>query len=90
MWDLTSKEQQNCEVHDARMELGLAKIAYGFFATDGAYFQDQRTLFPNSNTWVGGGCIASSMNVAQVDYCPQCREAETVWHQVKKLLSTPL
>lgn len=89
-WDLRSKETGVCEVHGLRLQGGLAQIAYGLFEFDDAYLADKRDLFPNSNSCVIGGCIISDVDVAQVDFCPHCREAEGVWHQIKKLLSTAL
>jgi hypothetical protein len=86
---LKSNEQEVCEVHGTALELGLATIAYGLFGVNKAYMEDRRDLFPHANSWVGGGCVASDVDVAQVHFCPLCREAEVVWKQVKKLLSMP-
>jgi hypothetical protein len=85
--NLTSTEVKSCEVHNIPLRLGFAKIAYGLLSRESAYFEDMPHLFPHSMSWVGGGCILSSVKVARVNFCPQCREAEVLWHQVKKLLS---
>jgi hypothetical protein len=87
-WDLRSKEPKRCEVHDSTLQTGLAQIAYGLFEFDEGYWANKKELFPNSNSWVMGGCISSDVDVAQVDFCPLCREAECVWQQIKKLIST--
>ncbi len=89
-WDLKSKEPKSCEAHGLPLQTGLAQISYGLLEIDERYLADKTDLFPNSNSWVAGGCVSSDVDVAQVDYCPLCREAEGVWHQMKKLLSTPL
>lgn len=89
-WDLRSREPKSCRAHRFPLQVGLAKIAYGLFEFDEAYLADKRDLFPHSNSWVMGGCISSDVDVAQVDFCPHCRDAEGVWHQIKKLLSTAL
>lgn len=78
---------RRCEVHNRPLQFGVARIVYGLLAPDEAYFTDQRSLFPHSNTWVGGGCITMSDDYIEVWFCPACREAEDIWNQVKKLLS---
>lgn len=89
-WDSRLKEPKTCEVHGFPLQVGLADVAYGLLTVDKTYYVDKRDLFPNSNSWVGGGCIASHVDMAQLDFCPLCREAESVWHQMKRLLSQPL
>jgi hypothetical protein len=89
-WDLRFKEPKRCEVHGLPLQAGLVEIAYGLYDFDEAYLADKEALFPNSHSWVMGGCINFGADVAQVDFCPLCREAEGVWQQVKKLLSTAL
>src|SRR5687768_3290602 len=76
---LESKEQQFCEVHGTALQPGLASIAYGLFRVDKAYLEDMQDLFPRANSWVGGGCVSNEINVAEVDFCLECREAEIVW-----------
>jgi len=87
-WDLRSNEPKSCEAHGLPLQVGLAEIAYGLFYFDERYWADKKELFPNANSWVVGGCISSDVDVAQADFCPLCREAEDVWHQMKKLIST--
>lgn len=88
-FDLRSGENKNCEVHGIPLEEGKAEIAYGLIGMDDRYWQDKRYLFPNSNAWVLGGCIAQDIEFAEVDFCQECRQAEKVWHQIKKMLSVP-
>jgi len=87
-WDLRSKEPMSCQAHGLPLQVGLAEIAYGLYELDETYLADKKELFPNANSWVVGGCISSDVDVAQVDFCPLCREAEGVWRQMKKLIST--
>lgn len=87
-WDLKAKEQRTCQVHGLPLEPGLARIDYGLIGVDKEYYADKRDLFPHSNSWILGGCVSSNVEVAEVDCCPNCREAEEVWFQMKKLLST--
>jgi hypothetical protein len=83
-------EERFCELHNTVLELGFSPIAYGLLAIEKEYLEDKSDLFPHANSWVGGGCVARDVDVALVHFCPQCREAEVVWKQVKKLLSMPL
>jgi hypothetical protein len=87
-WDLRSNEPKSCEAHGLPLQVGLAEIAYGLYELDETYLADKKELFPNSNSWVLGGCISSDVDVAEVDFCPLCREAEGVWRQMKELIST--
>ena len=88
-WSLRSEEPRTCEVHGLALQPGRAQIAYGLFRNDESYWSDRKYLFPNSYTSVGGGCVSMGIGLAEVDFCPECREAETVWYQVRKLLSEP-
>jgi hypothetical protein len=81
-WDLRSNEPKSCEAHGLPLQVGSAQIAYGLFDFDERYWADKKELFPNANSWVVGGCISSDVDVAQVDFCPRCREAEGVWSQM--------
>jgi hypothetical protein len=81
-----TKRVEVCQLHNIPLQLGFAEIAYGLLAIDDAYFEDKPHLFPHSKAWVAGGCVFGNVHATPVDYCPECREAEVVWHQVKKLL----
>jgi hypothetical protein len=89
-WDLRSNEPKSCEVHSVPLQEGLAQIAYGLYEFDERYWADKKVLFPNSNSWVAGGCIRNDVEVAQINFCSLCREAEDVWQQIKNLLSISL
>src|SRR5436190_14041152 len=88
-WDLRSKGPKQCEAHWIPLQEGVAQIIYGLLEFDESYLSDRKDLFPNARSWVGGGCVTMDMDMAEVDFCLLCREAETVWEQVKRLLSTP-
>ena len=89
-WDLRSREPKLCEAHGLPLQEGLAQILYGLIEFDNAYLTDMKDLFPRAMSWVGGGCISSDTDTAQVAFCSLCREAEGVWRQMKRMLSTPL
>jgi hypothetical protein len=82
-WNLRSKEATVCEVHGLLLQPGLAQIAYGLYDFDERYSADMKELFPNSNSWVMGGCISGDRDMAQVEFCQHCRGAEDIWHQNK-------
>jgi hypothetical protein len=45
------------------------------------YLGAQKKLFPNSRTFVLGGCIVGDAKTATVSFCGDCREAEQRWQE---------
>jgi TonB family protein len=51
-----------------------------------SYHEAARKYFPESNFWVGGGCVVGVEKKAETLYCQSCRNAELNWrkkHPVK-------
>jgi hypothetical protein len=72
-----------CDLHQSRMNDDTLRISYG---TPGSarqeYGKAHREMFPNANSWVGGGCIymvGESPDYARVRYCTKCRSIESEW-----------
>ena len=71
-----------CSVHRVALVEGEAPIAYGLIRFDRAYLKARKRLFPNSRSFVLGGCVVSLEDrKAAVRYCPRCREAERAWNE---------
>jgi hypothetical protein len=75
-----------CEVHNCAFESGLANLAFGLFELKPEYAEAKETLFPHANSWLIGGCVAMDVEVVEVDYCEQCRDAENLWNKARKAL----
>lgn len=46
-----------------------------------SYFDVAQRSFPNSNLWVGGGCVVGYEKKAETLFCQQCRDAESQWRR---------
>jgi TonB family protein len=46
-----------------------------------SYNEAARKYFPESNFWVGGGCMVGVENKAETLYCQSCRNAELNWRK---------
>jgi TonB family protein len=46
-----------------------------------SYYEAARKYFPESNFWVGGGCMVGVEKKAETLYCQSCRNAELRWRK---------
>ena len=70
-----------CEVHNVPLKAGVAPVVYGLMGFDGEYLASKKALFPNSASFVIGGCSVQPEKAQAVAYCPKCRELDPVAHQ---------
>ena len=74
-------DREICEVHHCRMKRSELPIAYGMLAT--LYTADEfKTLFPHSQKFVAGGCIAGDRKTDLIFVCPQCGKAYANWLKI--------
>ena len=75
-----------CRLHQASLLEGDAAVRYGLVRFPADYVAAKERLFPNSYSFVLGGCRVSPTNpkTRKVQYCPQCREAERAWQQARR------
>jgi hypothetical protein len=72
---------RSCELHGFVFEKDKVPISYGLLGVGDP--EAARAQFPNSNSWVPGGCFISddSPKYAEVLYCRACRAAEERWRR---------
>ncbi|MGH9769960.1 MAG: hypothetical protein ACREAB_21250, partial [Blastocatellia bacterium] len=46
-----------------------------------SYYEAGGKYFPESNSWVGGGCEVGIESKAETLFCQSCREAEIKWRR---------
>lgn len=83
-------EDQTCEAHGFKLERDKVDIVYGLLVLPGPGEAGEiKTLFPHSNSWVGGGreIYEESPKYAEVLYCRACRAAEEAWTRERRLKS---
>jgi hypothetical protein len=73
----------SCRIHKVKLLADEVPIRYGLIRFSADYISAQRKLFPNANSFVLGGCRVSPTNpkTRKVNYCPQCRSAESAWYE---------
>lgn len=70
-----------CKVHGVPLQAGVAPIVYGLLGFDGDYLAAKEKLYPNSASFVIGGCSVRPEKAAAVAYCPKCRVLDPVARQ---------
>ena len=72
-----------CKLHHIRLLTDQVKVAYGFPSQKHRQYQQEN--FPNSNSYVDGGCVADeSRRWARVSYCSECRKVEAIHNREAK------
>jgi hypothetical protein len=71
-----------CSVHNEPLLREQVAIRYGLVRLSPEFRKAQSAIFPNSRSFVLGGCRVSPNNPKQKDvtFCPKCREAEQRWN----------
>lgn len=80
-----------CNVHKVSLLKEKVPIRYGLIRFSAGYGIAKKQLFPNSCSFVLGGCLVSPRNpmTRKVNYCPKCREAEKGWQESHESETTP-
>lgn len=70
-----------CKVHNTLLRKDRVDIIYGLMGFQKGYWQARKKLFPNANSYIGGGCVVEtdSPRYAEVLYCVHCRKAAGKW-----------
>jgi hypothetical protein len=73
-----------CSVHNEPLLREQVPIRYGLLRLSPEFRKAQSGIFPNSRSFVLGGCRVSPDNPKQqdVEFCPKCREAEQRWNEL--------
>ena len=73
-----------CNVHNEPLLREQVPIQYGLVRLSPEFRKAQSVIFPNSRSFVLGGCRVSPNNPKQkdVEFCPKCREAEQRWNEL--------
>jgi hypothetical protein len=75
-------QENRCQLHDKELKRATVGVSYGLPYQDDPYFEARRTLFPNSNLSVSGGCCAGSMGYkTEAFVCEECRMIEEQWQE---------
>jgi hypothetical protein len=72
-----------CDVHQETLQNEAVPIRYGLIRFSKEFLEAQQRLFPNSRSFVLGGCRVGpgQPKTKELRYCPQCRLAEHAWAQ---------
>ncbi|MBX9653489.1 hypothetical protein K2Y11_07690 [bacterium] len=54
---------------------------YGLYRFRKEYLQAEPLQFPHARKFVLGGCLVGPPRRQEVTYCPECRKAESRWHE---------
>lgn len=77
--------KRTCEVHGVPLQKDIVPLSYGRVpASRESGFKASRSLFPNANRSVQGGCVIANYDKAEVLFCGQCRSAEQTWYQRRR------
>jgi hypothetical protein len=68
-----------CKIHKELLLKDNVPIGYGLITQDKSYEKAHSNLFPNSNSFVYGGCLREDSINANILYCFSCRQAEISW-----------
>lgn len=81
IWDYSNTTSQLCAVHHQYLRKDKVKVTYGLRDYDNEYYDAERTLFPNANTYADGGCLddGSRSQSQHVLYCGKCRITQEEW-----------
>ena len=72
-------EKGKCEIHNCPLIQTKVPIHYGLPVLDEELIEARRKLFPNSKSYVLGGCTFLDESGSEELVCPECREAEAEW-----------
>lgn len=67
-----------CEVHNVPLQAGVAPVVYGLLNLDSDYLAAKKQNYPNSASFVIGGCSVEPEKARAVAFCPKCRESAPV------------
>ncbi len=77
--------EKTCELHGTIMRLEKVPVSYGLPKPDPDPDPDLweacAKLFPNSKSYVLGGCCAGSLGDYEDWVCAECRKAEARWRR---------
>lgn len=80
---------KRCKVHGNTLEEGTAPVRYGLIRLRPDYRNAKREGFPNSWSFVLGGCRVGNRREANVFFCPECRAAESEWTEANPDFDRP-
>lgn len=72
---------KRCKVHKCSLEQDAVPVRYGLIKFREEYRQANRESFPHAKKYVMGGCRVGPEREKEVMFCPECRAAESVWHE---------
>ncbi len=81
---------KRCKVHNRPLEGDSVPVRYGLIKFRDEYRTAQRESFPHAKKFVMGGCRVGPASESPVMFCPDCRAAESVWHDENPDFDDPI
>jgi len=72
---------KHCKVHDRPLERDSVPVRYGHIRFREEYRVAASESFPHAKKFVLGGCLVGPPREREVLFCPECRDAESNWHE---------
>ena len=74
--------EKTCELHGAILRRKKVPVGYGLPVPDPDLWEARTNLFPNSKSYVLGGCCVGSIGWEYEEWvCSECRKAEAGWRR---------
>jgi hypothetical protein len=71
---------KHCKVHGRQLEQDSVPVRYGLIKFREEYRRAASEHFPHAKKFVLGGCQLGAARQQEVMFCPECRAAESRWH----------
>lgn len=81
---------KRCKVHNLPLEQDAVPVRYGLIKSREEYRKAQRESFPRAKKFVMGGCRVGPAREKEVMFCPECRVAESAWHDENPDFDDPI
>ena len=72
---------KHCTVHGRPLEREFVPVRYGLIRFREEYRKAATEQFPHTKKFVLGGCRVGRPREQEVMFCPECRAAESRWHE---------
>lgn len=73
--------ERECNLHGVALESGLVPVRYGLVTFPPGYRSARELYFPNSMSYLLGGCVIGEEKQSEALFCPECRRAEKRWQR---------